>query len=258
MRTGFPGVVEFARGIGQSWSAAVLIGANLVPLFGVIFGGWNAFDIVWLFWFENVIIGVFNVIKILTVGALGNPGGQATGRTQTVVGSRLARVSPGQRAARMAGMTFLAAFFTVHYGGFNFGHGIFVMAMLGKGSGMHAGFSLWDLYVTNTRAAIGLGLGPAILTLLASHAFSFVANFLVKREYARIDQGALMGGPYARVVILHVAIIFGGFFAMALGSPMGVLVVLVLLKIAVDLGLHLKERQHSGAIPLAALARGKR
>ena len=53
-------------------------------------------------------------------------------------------------------------------------------------------------------------------------------------------------------------VIFGGFFAMALGSPVGVLVVLVLLKIGVDLGLHLKEREHAGAIPLAALARGKR
>jgi hypothetical protein len=248
------GIVEFGRKVRQSQSALVLIIANLVPLGGVIFAHWSAFQIVWLFWFENVIIGAFNVLKMLTVGFFGNPAAEVAKTPLT---------GTGGRAAGIAGMTFLAAFFTVHYGGFSFGHGIFVVALLGKGSAMREGvsaqgFSLWDIYVHNPRVAVSEGLGLAILVLLASHAFSFIANFLRNREYTRTGVDRLMGGPYARVVILHVAIIFGAFFVLALGSPMGVLAFVVLFKIGLDLVLHLKERKHSGAIPIPLVKRRKR
>ena len=244
-------IVELGRKVGQSWSAIVLIVANLVPLGGVIFAGWSAFQIVWLFWFENVIIGGFNVLKMLTVGLLGNPEGEAAKKPITAI---------GQRVASIVSMALLVAFFAAHYGLFSFGHGQFVVGLLGKGSGMCEWCSLWGLYVGNTLVAVRDGLGLAILVLLASHAFSFVANFLFKREYSqytRTNLGTLMGGPYARVMILHVAIILGAFFVLALGSPVGILALLVLLKIALDLALHLKEREHSGAIPIPLAKRTK-
>ena len=165
---------------------------------------------------------------------------------------------PAARALSIAGVTFFAAFFTVHYGGSSFVHGQFVVGWLGKGSGMREWGSLWDLYVSNSLVAVSDGLGPAILVLLASHAFSFIANFLFKREYTRTGLDGLMGGPYARVVILHVAIIFGAFFVLALGSPVSELALLVLFKIGLDLTLHLKEREHSGAIPIPLVKRRKR
>jgi hypothetical protein len=56
-----------------------------------------------------------------------------------------------------------------------------------------------------------------------------------------------MGAPYARVVVLHVTIIFGAFVVAFLGSPIGALLVLVVLKAAFDLGLHLRE--HRAAAP---------
>ena len=46
--------------------------------------------------------------------------------------------------------------------------------------------------------------------------------------------------------MLHVAIILGGFAVMALGEPVALLVVLVLLKLALDIRLHLREH---GATP---------
>ena len=58
-----------------------------------------------------------------------------------------------------------------------------------------------------------------------------------------------MRAPYGRIVVLHVAIILGGFAVMALGEPVALLVVLVLLKLALDIKLHLRE--HS-ATPGAA------
>jgi hypothetical protein len=51
-----------------------------------------------------------------------------------------------------------------------------------------------------------------------------------------------MGAPYARVVILHLTIIFGAFAVAILGQPIGALVVMVVLKAGVDLAAHLGER----------------
>jgi 4-hydroxybenzoyl-CoA reductase subunit beta len=42
-----------------------LIAANLVPLAGVFLFGWEVFPLLLLFWFENVIIGFFNALKML-------------------------------------------------------------------------------------------------------------------------------------------------------------------------------------------------
>jgi hypothetical protein len=240
-------IAEYKK-IVQYKSALVLIIANLLPLFGVIFAHWNAFDLVWLFWFENVIIGFFNILKMLTVGMFGNPPGE-DGRP-TVAGTK-------SRRSTMVGMTVMAVFFTLHYGGFSFGHGSFVVAFMAKDSGMHD-FSLYDLYVSNVQVAIRNGLGVAMLVLFVSHGFSFVANFLFKREYSAVDFVNLMVGPYARVVILHVAIVFGGFFAMALGSPWVLLLLLIFFKIALDLKLHLMEREHAGAIPLKLAKKRKK
>jgi hypothetical protein len=56
-----------------------------------------------------------------------------------------------------------------------------------------------------------------------------------------------MAAPYARVVILHVTIILGAFVVAFLGAPIGALIVLVALKTAFDLGLHLRERRRADA-----------
>jgi hypothetical protein len=50
-----------------------------------------------------------------------------------------------------------------------------------------------------------------------------------------------MVAPYGRLVILHLTILFGAFVSLAIGSPIGAIVVLVLLKTGLDLWLHLRE-----------------
>jgi hypothetical protein len=46
-------------------------------------------------------------------------------------------------------------------------------------------------------------------------------------------------------VILHITIIFGAVLIAMTGAPAVAIVVLVLLKIALDLGLHLAEHRHA-------------
>ena len=66
---------------------------------------------------------------------------------------------------------------------------------------------------------------------------------LLKAEYASASPQKLMASPYGRIVVMHIAIIAGGFLTMALGSPLGVLAVLIVLKTAIDVKLHLWEHK---------------
>ncbi len=47
-------------------SGWILIAVNLAILAGVLVFDWNAFDVIFLFWAENIIIGIINVLKMLT------------------------------------------------------------------------------------------------------------------------------------------------------------------------------------------------
>jgi uncharacterized protein DUF6498 len=51
----------------------------------------------------------------------------------------------------------------------------------------------------------------------------------------------VMAAPYNRIIVMQFAIIFGGWIIMLLGSPVGALVLLVLLKTALDFNAHRKE-----------------
>ena len=77
-------------------------------------------------------------------------------------------------------------------------------------------------------------------------AHSFVINFLGRREYLRVTISRQMFAPYGRLVILHVTIIIGAMVSLFLGTPIGAIVVLVILKTALDLTLHLREHGSMG------------
>ena len=196
-------------------SALVLVAANLVPLFGVAALHWSVFSILLLYWFENVVIGAFNVLKMLCA-------------QPRDAGSNVAKV-------------FLIPFFIVHYGMFTMVHGIFVLTLFGPGGQVSpsvAGFAL---------ALREAGIGYGILAITLSHAFSFAHNYLGQGEFRRTAPQLLMMQPYARVVVLHVTILLGGFAFLALHAPAAALVVLVALKTAIDLRSHLAERRKLGA-----------
>jgi len=90
----------------QSLSAISLIGVNLIPLAGVLFFGWDVASIMLLYWSENVVIGLFNVLRMIKAeGKSGKSGSQ--GKAGTVF------------------------FFIIHYGMFTFVHGMFVASLFG-------------------------------------------------------------------------------------------------------------------------------
>jgi len=198
-----------------------LVLANLIPLYGVLALGWEVFPIMLLFWLENVVIGGFNALKML--------------------------LSEPQHSVKWLGKLFLVPFFCVHYGMFTAIHGVFVLGFFGKQFRQGAAFPS----VGDVVGFIGeLHLGYAVLALVASHAFSFGYNYLWRGEFRTSSLSALMHQPYGRVVVLHLAILGGGFLIVALNSPTAGLVLLIVLKIALDVRSHWKE--HRRAVPKPA------
>ncbi len=109
-------------------------------------------------------------------------------------------------------------------------HGVFVFLFFGTSFEPFGGVGL-------------RGVAIAAAALFLSHGVSFFVNFLGKEEYLSVTPDQQMTEPYSRVVALHVTILAGGALADSLGAPLAALVLLVLLKTAIDLMAHLREHR---------------
>lgn len=197
-------------------SGAVLIAVNCVPLYGVLFWGWPVFYVMALYWAENVIAGFYTLLRMIVA----NP---------------------------VAGVP-LGAFFCFHYGMFCTVHGVFVNVMFNKAHG-NAPIDDWALPHTILGTPT---LFYAALLMVLSHGWSFIGNF-VMREDREEDVRTIMMRPYGRMVLLHVTILVGGLLATTMGTPVAALVFLILLKTAIDLGMHRRANvpAKKGAAPTA-------
>ena len=130
-------------------------------------------------------------------------------------------------------------------------HGVFVFAMFG---GRDGGFG--DPTPSAVLAAIEqYKLHIPLLALALSHLVSLVRHVFLARELETPGFGAagVFGGIYQRIVVLHIAILFGSFFVMAFGSPIFALLLLIALKTAVDFSAHRKQHEKAAA-PLGTAA----
>ena len=203
-----------------------LIAVNTIPLWGVLFFDWDAFYIVLLYWAENLAVGFYTVLKIAFVKTA--------------------------RPIEHLGKLFIIPFFIIHYGGFMAMHGLFILLLFKRGTeAPFPGGKPWpcflvfvQLLLNVIKQAYSLMTPPmkyALTGLFVSHGVSFVDNFLLKREFASARPDKLMASPYPRIGVMHLTIIVGAFFSFALGSPVALLVILIVLKTALDAKLHLRE-----------------
>ena len=206
-------------------SSMVLVAANLVPLVGVLFFGWDLPTILVLYWVESGVIGLLNVPKMLL--ARGPLRVEARGMALVLplgldgIAGRVVRI-------------FACVFFLIHYGIFWAVHGVFVFllpTLARSREGLPA-----------SSAGVDLGvILPAAGLLLASHLLSFFVNYVGHREYLSVSPVQQMFAPYSRVMVMHLTILFGAFLALLLGSPVWTMVVMVAVKTVIDLRLHTRE-----------------
>lgn len=221
-----PGDQTGYSGLRRRLSLLVLVGVNLLPLAGVLFLGWDVAALMVLYWSENLILGFFTLVKMFVVSPLGALG--------------------------------MGSFFAIHYGGFCAIHGLFIAILLIDENIEPMPGEPWPLFLVFIQLLVNvvrqvLAHAPpewifAFSALFISHGVSFVFNFLLARERDDVTLKKLMGAPYGRIVVLHIAVLFGGFAIAALGQPVLMLVVLVLVKLGIDVALHLREHKALAAL----------
>ena len=210
-------------------STLILFAANLVPLLGIAFWHWDAFLLLVLYWMETAIIGFWTMMMIAVA-------------PHETIGPK----------ARQTSRLFLIPFFIVHSGIFMGVHFLFLWTLF---SGdweprVHNPVEFFDVIV------IGAGLWVPLAALFISRGFSFLLTTagahllpawlsLAPQDSQAGDDNPfsekrLLGAFYSRIIVMHLTILVGGFFAVALGTT-GALMFLVALKIAIDLKLHLKS-----------------
>jgi hypothetical protein len=232
--------------VGSSQGLAVLAG-NLIPLVGVLFFRWDAFYVVAIYWFENVIVGAFSILKILLAsGSLESTASELASRFLPHVFPELTRMAmPKTRHSSFAihgGKVLMVPFFLVHYGVFTIVHGVFVVALLGP-QGIRAGMTLGPLLGVVTTAA---GVVAAV-SLAAEHGYLFFTQYVRGGEYRRTAPALQMGAPYPRIIVLHLALLVGGFGAVTTGARAPIVVLLVLLKVGLELTLLGSRPAYSAA-----------
>jgi hypothetical protein len=183
-----------------------LVAANAYVLFGVVFLGWDAAAILVLYWAENVVIGLYTILKVAIAHCPNWEG-------------HLSKLG-------------LIPLFIIHYGMFCLVHGFIVMVLTRLGD--PGQFSPAALLLSLVRR----GLFWPLWALVVSHGMSFVENYVLGKEYRAVGPQQLMLVPYGRAILLHVTIVAGGMAAIPLGSPAALLAILIALKTVMDLWLH--------------------
>jgi len=221
----------------------VLVAANLVPIAGALFWGWAVADVVLLYWIENLVIGFFNLLRIM----FAQP-------DQSEAAARGLEITGG---ALLAGKAAFASFFLVHYGAFCLAHGGVLLDLFVSGQRGGEFIETVDAVMNRGKGIVFALLhykemALAVLAIVASHGYSFFRNYLGRREYDGVDFKELMFRPYKRIFVTHIFVLAGGFALQAMKLPAAALVVFIAIKIFADVYYHRAERDAFGAVPAAA------
>ncbi|MDY0081616.1 MAG: DUF6498-containing protein [Ignavibacteriaceae bacterium] len=195
-------------------STITLIFSNVLVIFFTIIGEITAMEVLWIYWFQSVIIGMFTFGKIITLKDFST--------AKFKVGNK--QPKPTRAAA-----IFIGLFFFFHYGLFHLVYAVFL-----------------GLFTANSNLPIN---SNSYIFILISAGIFFI-NYLVdyikskKNESAEIPNiGKIMSAPYARIIPMHLTIIFGGFIG-AVGQTfsadtnIAIVVLFTTIKTIVDLITH--------------------
>lgn len=193
-----------------SFSTLSLIVSNILVIIFAAVDRVPALEVLWIYWFQSVFIGIFHFFEIGSLKAFSTEGLGKDGQP-----------IPATRGVRNS----TAWFFLLHYGFFHVVYAAFLggFAALGR------------------RGFGGAGARP-VLYSAALFFLRYLLDFLRSKRTAPAEipnLGRLMLVPYARIVPMHLTIILGGFLMTAGRGFSGtadivIMVIFMLLKTVVD------------------------
>jgi hypothetical protein len=237
-------VQRMARELARPSTLIILL-ANLAPLAGVRFLGWDAFQILILYWMETAAIAFWTIARIVARGP-------------DVAGATAAGIGPAPRIVT-------AAMYTLHAGAFMAAHFFFLWVLFAGEWARRAG-GFVDFFV---HIVFGTGLWVPVVAMFIGYGVAF-RNDIARRDPAdgpvRADaDGAQPAQPrerptafsigrlYARIMVMQVAIILGAWAAVELGS-MAPLLLMIVGKTVVDVAIHVRN-ELGAEPPIVSVAR---
>ena len=187
------------------FSLLAIIVTGLIPIWGVLHYGWDAVQIVILFWIETLIVGVFTWLRV-----------------------REAERNPGD-----PGPFKVSSFFVVHYGLFWLVHGVLVWVLVlvfMAGVGWSGAWSSTVGDQTFWLALIGVGLMQTMI---------YWRDWARPEAWRGADPSTEMFKPYGRVVALHLLVIAGFWVITLTGGARNLVIVLCAAKVVVDVAIAL-------------------
>ena len=186
-------------------SLTLLVLSNLFTIVLAVVQQWDVHILMWIYWGQSVVIGYFNVYRILGLDKFSTSGFLINDQP----------VKPTRATQRKT-----AVLFAMHYGIFHIGYLLFLVTA----SGMQSGFPLFSVLLCS-------------LAFYLNHRFSFHYNR--ERERAGVPNiGNIMFYPYLRIIPMHLMVVIGSNF---LGNNSVALVFFLLLKTVADVGMHVIE-----------------
>jgi hypothetical protein len=200
------GVGKLVRPFWFDKSLWGLLGSNFLTLILALVEKWPLGELLWTFWFQSVAIGIFWFLKILTLKNFSTDG---------------LTMDDKPVPATIKSRNQMAFFFLVHYGFFHVGYAVFLIVKCPLAVN-------WPILLT---AAV----------FFANHFFSFMHNRKWD-DHTKQNLGVVLFFPYARIIPMHLTIIFGMSFV---GSPI-VVILFMFLKISSDAVMHVVETTKFG------------
>jgi hypothetical protein len=195
----------------------VLIIANLIPVYGVWFLGWNAVDAFIVYALETLIVGALTVLKLAVI---------------TMFRKKDTWYNQGS-STNVSGWLFIL-FFILHFGLFAAVQtSIFSQSanIVPEGGGLLHFFFHWYSYINEDIAIMLCGF-------IVSYLVRSFLPFIVNGEYKTISMMRVMFQPYGRIFIQQFTVILGSMF-LVLGWGKAFILIFAMAKIFFEIYINL-------------------
>jgi hypothetical protein len=182
-------------------SLTFLLITNLATVVLAVLQQWTITDLLWVYWGQSVVIGYYNVHRIVDLDRFSTDG-------------FIRSIRPVEPTCETQRCT--AICFALHYGLFHLVYGVFLLTTFR----IHPGFPV-------------TGILLCILAFWLTHRYSY--RFNRERDRAVPNISSLMFFPYVRIIPMNLVILLGSSIA---GDDPVALVLLLMLKTGADLAMH--------------------
>ena len=194
-------------------STTTLIISNFAVVCFAIIQNWDLITLIWIYWWQSIIIGFFNVIKILSLKNFSSKG---------------VYFGKVQLTTTIYDKIFVAICFVILYGSFHFLYGLII-------------FLFTNFTFVSDINSYCIFSGSVLFFI--NHLFSFLYN--KKKDIEKQNIGKIAVTPFLRIIPMQL-IIMAGFALIIKFGDAGVhttLLCFFLLKIGVDVWTHLIEHK---------------